>query len=150
MKLNPAKCVFGVPAGKLLGFIVSQRVIEVNPEKIKAIQNIERPTCLKDIQRLMGSATAVSRFISRLGDKALPLYKLLKKSDNFVWTEEAEAALAQLKYTLTHASNLGSSAGKRAASPLHVGHKFRDKCCHCSGAPGGRETMAGSTPCLFY
>ena len=42
------------------------------------------------------------RYISRLGDKALPLYKLLKKSDNFVWTEEAEAALAQLKYTLTH------------------------------------------------
>ena len=84
MKLNPAKCVFGVPAGKLLGFIVSQRGIEVNPEKIKTIQDIKRPTCLKDIHRLTGSAAAVSRFISRLGDKALPLYKLLKKSDNFV------------------------------------------------------------------
>ena len=85
MKLNLAKCVFGVPAGKLLGFIVSQRGIEVNPKKIKAIQNIERLTCLKDIQRLTGSAAAVSRFISRLGDKALPLYKLLKNSDNFVF-----------------------------------------------------------------
>ena len=94
MKLNPAKCVFGVPAGKLLGFIVSQRGIEVNPEKIRAIQNIEKPSCLKDIQRLTGSVAAVSRFVSRLGDKALPLYKLLKKSDNFVWTEEAEATLA--------------------------------------------------------
>ena len=50
MMLNPKKCVFGVPAGKLLGFIVSQRGIEVNPEKIKAILNINRPTCLKDIQ----------------------------------------------------------------------------------------------------
>ena len=84
MKLNPTKSVFGAPAGKILGFIVSQRSIEVNPERIKAIQNIERPTCLKDIQRLTGSAVAVSRFIRRLGDKALPLYKLLKKSDNFV------------------------------------------------------------------
>ena len=54
MKLNPTKCVFGVPACKLLGFIVSERGIEVNPEKIKAIQNIERPTCLKTIQRLTG------------------------------------------------------------------------------------------------
>ena len=71
-KLNPAKCVFGVPAGKLLGFIVSQRGIEVNSKNIKAIQNTERPTCLKDIQRLTGYAAAVSRFISRLG-RILPI-----------------------------------------------------------------------------
>ena len=101
MKLNPKKCVFGVPAGKLLGFIVSERGIEVNPEKIKAILNIARPTCLKDVQRLAGSAAAVSRFISRLGEKAMPLYRLLKKSDNFEWTEEADAALQQLKAALT-------------------------------------------------
>ena len=50
MMLNRKKCIFGVPAGKLLGFIVSQRGIEVNPEKIKAILNINCPTCLKDIQ----------------------------------------------------------------------------------------------------
>ena len=50
MMLNPLKCVFGVPAGKLLGFIVSHRGIEVNPEKIRAIINIKRPTCLKDVQ----------------------------------------------------------------------------------------------------
>ena len=115
MKLNPTKCVFGVPAGKLLGFIVSERGIEVNPEKITAIQNIQRPTCLRDIQRLTGSAAAVSRFISRLGDKALPLYKLLKKSDKFVWTEEAESALAKLKDTLTHAPVL---AAPREKEPL--------------------------------
>ena len=49
MKLNPKKCVFGVPASKLLGFIVSERGIEVNPEKIKAILNITKPTCIKDV-----------------------------------------------------------------------------------------------------
>lgn len=97
MKLNPLKCVFGVPSGVLLGFIVSHRGIEVNPEKIQAILDIKKPTCLKDVQRLTGSAAAVSRFISRLGDKALPLYKLLKKSDKFVWTEEVDKALIQLK-----------------------------------------------------
>ncbi|KAK1651936.1 hypothetical protein QYE76_069741 [Lolium multiflorum] len=84
MMLNPLKCVFGVPAGKLLGFIVSHRGIEVNPEKIKAILNIKRPTCLKDLQRLTGCVASISRFVSRLGEKALPLYKMLKKTDKLV------------------------------------------------------------------
>ena len=81
--LNPKKCFFGIPAGKLLGFIVSQRGIEVNQDKIKAILNISRPTRLKDIQRLTGCSAAVSRFVSRLGERAAPLYKLLKKDQGF-------------------------------------------------------------------
>ena len=101
MMLNPLKCVFGVPAGKLLGFIVSHRGIEVNPEKIKAILCIKRPTCLKDVQRLTGCVAAISRFVSRLGEKALPLYKLLKKTDKFVWDDAADAALRGLKEILT-------------------------------------------------
>jgi DNA-binding transcriptional MerR regulator len=93
MMLNPTKCVFGVPGGQLLGFIVSHRRIEVNLEKIKAILDISRPNEPKDVQRLMGCVAAVSRFISHLGKKALPLYKLMKKSGEFVWTDEADAAL---------------------------------------------------------
>lgn len=50
MKLNPTKCVFGVPAGKLLGFIVSHRGIEVNPEEITAIAALGKPKCLRDVQ----------------------------------------------------------------------------------------------------
>jgi hypothetical protein len=69
-KLNPEKCVFGVPAGKLLGFIVSNRGIEANLEKIKAIMRIEAPRSQKKVQRLTGCMTALSRFISRLGEKA--------------------------------------------------------------------------------
>jgi hypothetical protein len=84
MMLNPTKCVFGVPTGQLLGFIVSHRGIEVNPEKIKAILDISHPNDLKDVQRLTGCKAAVSRFISRLGEKALPLYKMIKKSDEFI------------------------------------------------------------------
>ena len=102
------KCVFGVPAGQLLGFIVSHRGIEVNPEKIKVILNITKPANLKDIQILTGCVAAVSRFISRLGEKAMPLYKLLKKADKFVWTEEAELALAELKRILSSAPVLAA------------------------------------------
>jgi hypothetical protein len=70
-KLNPEKCVFGVPAGKLLGFIVSHRGIEANPEKIEAIMRIEAPQSQKKVQRLTGCMAALSRFISRLGEKRL-------------------------------------------------------------------------------
>ncbi|KAK1695094.1 hypothetical protein QYE76_011791 [Lolium multiflorum] len=110
MMLNPLKCVFGVPAVKLLGFIVSHRGIEVNPEKIKAILNIKRPTCLKDVQRLTGCVAAISRFVSRLGEKSLPLYKLLKKTDKFVWDEEADKALQGLKNILSSPPILAAPA----------------------------------------
>ena len=78
MKLNPTKCVFGVPAGMLLGFIVSERGIEAKPTKIKAIMNLKKPECVNDVQKLTGCITALSRFIARMGEKSLPLYKLLK------------------------------------------------------------------------
>jgi hypothetical protein len=71
-KLNPDKCVFGVSAGKLLGFLVSHRGIEANPEKIKAIEAMRPPTRIKDVQKLTGSLAALSRFISRLAERALP------------------------------------------------------------------------------
>jgi hypothetical protein len=91
-KLNPEKCIFGVSAGKFLGFLVSYRGIEANPEKIKAIEVMRPPTQIKDIQKLMGSLAALSRFISRLAERALPFFKLLWKSGPFTWTEEAEQA----------------------------------------------------------
>ena len=82
-KLNPKKCVFGVPSGKLLGFMVSHRGIEANPEKIGAILNMKPPKNVKDIQKLTGCMAALNRFISRLGEKGLPFFKILKKMDNF-------------------------------------------------------------------
>jgi hypothetical protein len=54
-KLNPNKCVFGVPSGKLLGFIINHRDIEANPEKISTITNMKAPTYIKDVQKLMGA-----------------------------------------------------------------------------------------------
>ncbi len=80
MMLNPDKCVFGVLAGKLLGFLVSNRGIEANPKKIKAITPLAKPACINDVQRLAGRVAALSRFISRLGEKALPLYQMMKKA----------------------------------------------------------------------
>jgi hypothetical protein len=65
-KLNPNKCVFSVPSGKLLSFIISHRGIEANPEKISAITKMKAPTCIKYVQKLAGGMAALNRFISKL------------------------------------------------------------------------------------
>jgi hypothetical protein len=85
-KPNPNKCVFGVPSGKLLGFIIRHRDIEANPEKISAITNMKAPTCIKDVQKLTRCMAALNRFISRLGEQGIPFFKLLKHQEKFVWT----------------------------------------------------------------
>src|SRR3954466_2452257 len=67
IKLNPKKCAFGVPAGKLLGYMVSARGIEANPEKVQAIVRMQETTNVKGVQQLTGRLAALSRFISTLG-----------------------------------------------------------------------------------
>ena len=79
LKLNPEKCVFGVLSGKLLGFFVSQRRIEANPDKIKAIEHIEAPRRVKDVRQLAGRVDALRRFISKSAERALPFLKNLKR-----------------------------------------------------------------------
>jgi ribonuclease HI len=103
VKLNPKKCVFGVPRGMLLGFIISERGIKANLEKIAAITKMGPFKDLKGVQRVMGCLAALSRFISRLDKKGLPLYHLLRKAERFTWTPEAEEALGNLKALLTNA-----------------------------------------------
>jgi hypothetical protein len=100
-KLNPNKCVFGVPSGILLDNIVSRDGIRPNPSEVKAILDMRPPRNVKDVQKLTGCMAALSRFISRLGEKGLPFFKLLKASDKFTWTDEADVAFTQLKAFLT-------------------------------------------------
>ena len=101
LKLTLEKCVFGVPFGKLLGFFVSQRRTEENPDKIKAIEQIEAPKRVKDVRRLAGCVAALCRFISKSAERALPFLKVLKKVGPIKWTPEAEAALQDLKRYLS-------------------------------------------------
>ncbi|GKU88722.1 hypothetical protein SLEP1_g2951 [Rubroshorea leprosula] len=110
MRLNPAKCIFGVEFGKFLGFMVSRRGIEVNPEKIKAIVEMEPPKSVKDIQRLTGRIAALHRFISKSADKCLPFFKIMRstaqkdesgKQKKFEWTQECQATFDELKSYLS-------------------------------------------------
>jgi hypothetical protein len=79
IKLNPAKCTFGVPSRKLLGFLVSHRGIEANHDKVKAIEEMCLPCNLKEMQCLAGCMAALGRFIARSGGKALPFFKALHR-----------------------------------------------------------------------
>jgi hypothetical protein len=117
IKLNLNKCVFGVSIGKLLGFLVSHRGIEANPEKIKAIEAMRPPARIKDVQKLAGSLAALSRFISRLAKRALPFFKLLRKSGPFSWTEEAERAFQEVKQ---HLVSLPILVAPESGEPLYL------------------------------
>ena len=107
MKLNPSKCVFGVTAGKFLGFMVSQRGIEVNPEKVRAILELEPPRTMKAVQSLNGKVAALNRFVSKATDKCLPFFRVLRKS--FEWTNECQKAFEDLKKYLSSPPLLSSS-----------------------------------------
>jgi hypothetical protein len=101
-----------VPADKLLGFLVSSRSIEVNPGKIRAIERMQPLKDLKEVQKFTGCLASLSRFISRLGEQALPLYQLKRNSDTFVWMMQADAAFKDLKRMLSTAPILASPLSK--------------------------------------
>ncbi|KAL0412128.1 UNVERIFIED_CONTAM: hypothetical protein Slati_3802500 [Sesamum latifolium] len=97
LKLNPGKCAFGVSGGRFLGFMVTQRGIEANPAKIKAVLDMRPPTNINEVQRLTGRIAALNRFISKSAEKSLPLLKTLRNVKNFEWTEECKQAFEELE-----------------------------------------------------
>ena len=90
MRLNPSKCAFRVSSRKFLGFMVSHRGIEVNPNKIQAIPNMEPLRNIKEVQSLIERVAALNRFVSKVTDKCLPFFKVLKKA--FEWMDECQKA----------------------------------------------------------
>ena len=97
MKLNPLKCAFGVASGKFLGFMVNQKGIEANSEKIRAFLEMQSPHKLKEVQSLAGWVAALSRFVSQSTDKCLLFFDVLKGGKKFEWTEKCEVAFQRLK-----------------------------------------------------
>ncbi|GKV13815.1 hypothetical protein SLEP1_g24790 [Rubroshorea leprosula] len=96
MKLNPLKCTFAVESGKFLGYVVSKKGIKINPEKIEAVQQMEPPRTVKDVQRLTGRVAALHRFIARSAERCLPFFKALREPKNFQWTDASEAVSSVL------------------------------------------------------
>ena len=91
--------MFGVTAGKFLGFMVSQRGIEVNSEKMRVISELEPPRTVKAVQSLNGKVVALNRFVSKATDRCLPFFHILRKS--FEWTDKCQKAFEDLKKYLS-------------------------------------------------
>ena len=92
LRLNAFKCSFGMGSGKFLGYMVTHRGIEVNPDQIKAINNLQSPRNPKEVQKLTGMAVALNRFISRSADRCRPFSLLINKWKGFEWTKECATA----------------------------------------------------------
>ena len=102
LRLNASKCSFGVGSGKFLGYMVTHRGIEVNPDQIKVINNLQPPRNPKEVQKLTGMTVALNRFIFRSVDRCRPFFLLMNKWKGFEWTEECARAFQQLKEYLSH------------------------------------------------
>ena len=102
LRLNASKCSFGVGSGKFLGFMVTHRGTEVNPDQVKAINSLQPPQNPKEVQKLTGMTAALNRFISRSADRYRPFFLLMNKWKGFEWTEECALAFQQLKEYLSH------------------------------------------------
>jgi len=101
MRLNPAKFTFGVQAGKFLGFLLTSRGIEANPDKCQAIISMRSPCSIKEVQQLTGRLAALSRFLSCADDKAFAFFASIKKKDKFEWTSDCEEAFTNVKEFLS-------------------------------------------------
>uniref|UniRef100_A0A2N9GWW3 RNase H type-1 domain-containing protein n=1 Tax=Fagus sylvatica TaxID=28930 RepID=A0A2N9GWW3_FAGSY len=124
LKLNASKCAFGVGSGKFLGFLVTQRGIEANPDQIAAIQGLQPPKNVREVQRLTGMAAALNRFISKSAEKCQPFFDLIKKGKSFAWSEESDHAFEQLKKYLSAPPLLSSP---KEGEPLYIYLAVSDK-----------------------
>jgi len=106
--LNPEKCVFGIDKGKVLGCLVSTKGIEANPDKVKALQNMEEPQSVRDVQKLTGRIAALNRFIPRSADRSSSFFKTLRSSSKFEWGEEQKKAFRELKKYLENLTKMTS------------------------------------------
>ena len=102
LRLNASKCSFGVGSEKFLDYMVTHQGIEVNPDQVKAINNLQPPQNPKEIQRLTKMMAVLNQFISRSADRCRPFFLLMNKWKGFEWTEECAQAFQQLKDYLSH------------------------------------------------
>ena len=92
LRLNPNKCTFVVEAGKFLGFMLTNRGIEVNPDKCSAVLKMQSPRTIKEVQQLTGRIAALTRFLPASAKRCLPFFKTLRSKKNFEWSADCEQA----------------------------------------------------------
>ena len=104
--MNPTKSILGVASGKFLEFIITSKEIHMDPEKIRAVQEMQPPRNLKELRGLHRRLAYIQRFISNLSRRCQPFTKLMKKGVSFVWDNACQEAFKEIKECLTRPSVL--------------------------------------------
>jgi hypothetical protein len=105
LRMNPEKCVFGIHKGKVLGCLVSTTV-KANPDKIKALIEMQDPVSVKDVQKLIGRVATLNRFIPRAAERSLSFFHVLRSSKKFQWFKTQKQAFQELKDYLSNMTKL--------------------------------------------
>jgi hypothetical protein len=148
-KLNPNKCIFGVPSGKLLGFIISQRGIETNPEKISAITSMKAPTSIKDVQKLTECMAALNRFVSKLGERGSTLLQTTQAPREVLVDSRGGSSPCPAQGLPIEATGPHGSSQRRAATALPRCDYSRGQYCHHRRAAGRRPRLPSPAPSLL-
>ena len=101
LKMNPTKSFLGVASDKFLGFVVTSTGIHLDPEKVRAIQEMQPPQNLRELRGLQGRLAYLRRFISNLSRRCQPFTKLMKKGVSFIWDDARQRAFEEIKRYLT-------------------------------------------------
>ena len=94
---------FEATSGKLLGFVVSKKGIEIDPDKVRAIQDLPPSRTQKEVRSFMGRLNYIARFISQMTAKCDPIFKMLRKHNFDKWDEEYQIAFDKVKEYLPNA-----------------------------------------------
>jgi hypothetical protein len=122
--MNSLKCAFGVPAGKFLGFIIHEKGIEIDPNRIEAMKKVEAPACKKDLQKFLGKVNYLRRFISNLSGKIdvfTPILRL-KNEAEFTWGQNSKKLLRKSRSICLH-----HRFSKRLQVVFHLGFMWLRK-----------------------
>jgi hypothetical protein len=108
LSLNPKKSHFAMQEGKLLGHIVSRDGIKIDPKRVEAIETINIPRNVKEIQSFLGKIIFLRRFIPNFAEIVKLITNMLKKNNEVKWTAEAKASFACIKKVISEAPVLES------------------------------------------
>ncbi|RDX69989.1 Retrovirus-related Pol polyprotein, partial [Mucuna pruriens] len=126
LRLNPAKCTFGVKTGKLLGFIVNEKGIEVDPDKVKAIREMPTPRTEAEVRGFLGRINFIARFISQLTATCTPIFKLLRKKHELIPGRPLILYLTVLEESMGCMLGQRDDTGKKEHAIYYLSKKFTD------------------------
>jgi len=144
LKISLAKSFLGVANNKFLGFVMTSKGIHLDPEKVRAIKEMQPPRNLRELRGLQGRLAYIWKFISNLSGRYQPFTKLMKKGVSFIWDDTCQQAFEEIKRYLTHPLVL---AAPMSGKPFLIYIQIMD---HSLGASLVQNNDHGYEQAIYY